>query len=87
MRGATQIWLILVACSNLVTPLVTLDTMRNLTVITEECRERITGGTDGKVGMSMPGQVVLGAGISAGGENGDDSDEIEDVSLFRFDLD
>jgi hypothetical protein len=86
MRGATQIWLILVAFSYLITALVTLDTMRNLTAITDECRKRITGGADGKAGMSMPGQVVLDAGISAG-ENGDDSDEIEDVSLFHFDLD
>ena len=77
MRSPTNPWLIqLLLCSHLIAALITLDTMRNLTAITDECRERIVAGDDGgKLGMEIPGQVVL-LGERDGGE-------VEDVSL-RF---
>lgn len=63
---------ILLLSSHLVLALVTLDTIRDLTSLTDECRDRITD--EGDV-IQLPGteQVHLGSGQEDGGE-------IEDVS-------
>lgn len=71
--------------------LITLDTMRNLTSLTDECRERILNAEEGEgvvvVGMSglLSEQVVLSPGHgeknSVRGERAG-QDEIEDVRLM-----
>lgn len=67
--------------------LVTLQTIRDITNVTEECRGRITvKGVDGSMGEGMQvvmgmggmGQSVLSAGHDGGGE--EDGDDVEDVS-------
>jgi len=71
MMYLPKIFLLLLS-SHLVLALVTLDTIRDLTSLTDECRDRITD--EGDV-IQLPGtlQVHLGSGQEDGGE-------IEDVS-------
>jgi hypothetical protein len=71
--------------------LLTLQTMRNLTEITEECRERIVGAeldvvgeVDGmaRVLMGVEDQTVLRGGHDE--DEGEDEGEVEDVSFSFF---
>ena len=82
----TSLLLALLGCSQVIEALVTLDTIRNLTITTDECRERILesgkvdlgdGDVDGMVRAldGFAGQEIL----SGHGGNGEDGDEVEDV--------
>jgi hypothetical protein len=76
---------LLLLCINHLTPifaLVTLQTIRNLTIVTNECRDRITssGGVEGgRVEIDPMVQVLGGQAVLSGD---DDGEEIEDVSPF-----
>lgn len=69
--------------SHLAFALVTLQTIRDITNVTEECRGRITE-MDVEDGM----QVVVGMGgmgaqtVLSTGHPGEDGDDVEDVSLL-----
>jgi hypothetical protein len=76
---------LLLFCINHLTPicaLVTLQTIRNLTTVTNECRERITSSRDvegGRVEIDPMVQVLGGQAVLSGDD--DDGEEIEDVRL------
>jgi len=75
---------LLLLCINHLTPicaLVTLQTIRNLTTVTNECRERITssGDVEGVRVEIDPMVRVLGGQAVLSGDD-DDGEEIEDVS-------
>jgi hypothetical protein len=77
MRSLTLLALELVAFSHLVSisAFLTHESMRNLTSLTEDCRERITAEEESEAVVQVlgGGQVVLQS------EHGD-RDEVEDVS-------
>ena len=60
--------------------------MRNLTEITDECRERIVGDENAVVGeVDEMARVLMGEGdqtVLRGGHDDEDEGEVEDVSLF-----
>lgn len=65
--------------------LVTLQTIRNLTALTDECKERIVESGNVAHGIAgMLGGFGRGAGqvVFGGGEG--DGDEVEDVSSYWF---
>jgi len=69
--------------SQLIAALVTLETVRNLTVVTDECRERIVGrigAGDGHGIAGMREQFVF----ASRGEDEDDGGEVEDVSTSLY---
>jgi hypothetical protein len=80
-------FLMLVYGGQVISALVTLQTMRNLTVLTRECKEKIVGSGEVDGGLVDEMARVLGG---VGGEQvllrGGDEDggEVEDVSAFSF---
>jgi len=58
--------------------LVTLQTIRNLTTLTDECKERVV--ESGAVVVDQMARILGGQVVLAGGEEG----EVEDVSFGFF---
>jgi hypothetical protein len=84
--------LIALSLGQLIVGLVTLQTIRNLTGVTDECRERIleSGGVSGNAGevvIDEMARVLGGVGVGGGQAvlRGDgDGEEVEDVSSLTF---
>ena len=72
-------------CSQLTLALITLQTIRNLTELTDDCRTRITGTTiEGQVEIDEMARVLggVGRGQMVMGSGDEDGDEVEVVSFF-----
>jgi hypothetical protein len=86
--------LIALSLGQLIVGLVTLQTIRNLTEVTDECRERIlesgsVSGNAGEVVIDEMARVLGGVGVGGGqavlrGDGDGDGEEVENVSSVTF---
>ena len=72
-----------IVIQHLVSGLVTLQTVRDITNATEECRGRITAkDTEGKGMQVVVGMEGMGQSVLSTGRGDDEGEDVEDVSLF-----